>query len=143
MSFNPNTLVKPGCGSQRIQAIFRTELLPPLAPLSPSLVLDYPNSPVSLCQETEIIIFRVFNDGGRGLSQITWSITSGNSNSQIDSLLSKANLGGDKFFTIPRLVLSEFTNYDFQLTFKNFLGSSGIQQFRISSGTYFGIKMVL
>ncbi|KRW99012.1 Insulin-like growth factor binding protein, N-terminal [Pseudocohnilembus persalinus] len=113
-------------------------------PLSTSLV-PYPvvkiqsSNQYSLCQDIEINIYQVINDGYHSLQSITWRLISvdfpsnslytdddvnyiNNINTQI-----LANFDGKLGITIPQFSLEEYSQYQIKVTFMNYLGVSAQQ----------------
>ena len=77
----------------------------------------------------------------RGLQNLTWTVTTNSSAPLLTQLLASASQTGKTFLTVQRLVLEEFSEYFFKLQFQNFIGTIGLQEFKISSGTFSGIKL--
>lgn len=84
---------------------------------------------------------KIFNDGNRGLKNMTWSLSAMNpmddDNFEFlnDFIEENTNVPGNTFIQIPPLVYKEFTNYTFVVTFKNYYGLSGSTIYEIRSTT--------
>ena len=147
ISFNPNVLRGNNCSGVPFSNIFTFGVKAPTPELPPSVILQYPSSDVSLCEPFDIYILKVSNDGQRGIKEITWTalkvINSTHTVAvpQLAPVLEAANLRSSSYLTVGRLALEEFTEYQFKVQFKNFIGTIGIQEFRITSGSFSGIKL--
>jgi hypothetical protein len=74
-------------------------------------------------------------DALKGLQDFNWILTSGNSFAELDSLLNQANSAAQNFLLIPPVFLVQNTQYDFTLSFKNFILGSGSVSFSIRTQT--------
>jgi hypothetical protein len=74
-------------------------------------------------------------DSLKGLRDFNWILTSGNSFTELDSLLNQANSAAQNFLLIPPVFLEQNTQYDFTLSFKNFILDSGSISFSIRTKT--------
>ena len=146
INFNESILFKSdifqkstGCTAQLVSSVWETRVKNPSILFPPTILIETPQANVSLCQDIEIIIYKQYVDGLRGLFNITWTLTSNNGNSNLTSILTQATTASSKSLRIGRLVLEEYHSYTFQIQFKNFIGVLGAQTFQINTDTYSGI----
>ena len=112
--------------------------------LPPTVFIEYPLMQVSLCTVIDIFIYKVSNDGLRGLFNITWELKSGPSSStNLSSILAAATASSSSKIQIGKLILEDFDEYEFEVQYQNFIGTIGAQTFKITTGTYQGISLAL
>lgn len=81
-----------------------------------------PTYPVSLCEEINVEIISIVNDGNRGLTNFKWTLQETNATEKVDNLnnhlldFSTKNHG---FLKIESLFLQAKSNYIIQLEFEN------------------------
>ena len=93
----------------RIRSVLLTDLGMPEVRNPPSVTLEHPSDSVSLCQDIDVLIFKVFQDGLRGLSGISWALVSPPiANPRLEALLAHATSLSLSSLRITRLTLLEF-----------------------------------
>ena len=62
-------------------------------------------------------------------------------NAQLSSVLQAASTNSQTRIVLDKFVLGEFTEYEFSVSFENFIGTVGVYEFVINSGTSSGIEI--
>ena len=92
-------------------------------PSSPSANLAVSENPVTLCSPVTLALRQILNDGGRGLSAVSWSLTAPSSAAALGSYLQ--GQGSVNSVSISQSYLTKNVLYAVQVQYTNFIGASG------------------
>jgi hypothetical protein len=136
------TIKRQQCSSTKTFKYFppeRSQIRINSDPFPPALQLKGPYKKISLCEETIISTLKIFNDGNRGLYNMTWNLSSmvpleeDNFNYIVEYINNNTNIPGNDFIQLPPLIYLPFTVYTFVVNFQNYYGLNGSTIYELKS----------
>ncbi|CAK67807.1 unnamed protein product (macronuclear) [Paramecium tetraurelia] len=131
--FNNKSLSHLSC-EQPLSVFVHNQVKPPIILLQPLLEFDVPDYLINPCVETQIYQMNRMYDGKRALINPYWYYTSSSrTNKQLDDFIENQNTLKDFNLIIPAATLPINSNITFFVQFSNFLSTSQVQHFMIST----------